>query len=166
MSEDSAYYVVTPGGFAEEQIDKFFEKMVEVDQQWKDFASKHNSKNMYIGRNLSGLEFERSEVPLGWTSNSKLPANIYRPARLKVCMEAYKEFKALKSKPSGLDLANMLGIGAVFSGMRLSTPGFEKIGDTKVLILHPESKVPEGVTPIKTSEYWKMKEDEEPESDG
>ena len=162
MSEEDIYCIVEEGLFADQQITAFFQRMVDVNQQWADFAAEHGCGSMYADNRLLGLQFDDPDaVPEGWSSPRGYPSNVYKPARRKPCMSAYTQLKSLDTKPSGMELAKMLGISPVFTGRSLRTPGFEKIGETKVLCLAKGSDIPEGVTQIKASEYWRMKEDEE-----
>jgi hypothetical protein len=160
MSDDSVYCKVEEGGFTEQQINAFHEQTIATHEAWKAFSEKYNSDNMYIGNNLRGLEFKADDVPEGWTNTGQLPRGVYKPARRKACMDAYHEMKRLPTLPSGLDLAKMLNISPVFTGFSMRTPGFTAIGDEKILILAEGSDIPEGVTQLKTSEYWAMVEDE------
>jgi len=159
MSDDSIYYIINEGEFTANKIDEFNAKREHAFESWKSFTEKYNAENMYIDNCLRGLEFDKENVPDGWISKRGMPKNIFKPARRKVCMNAYHEFRDLPSMPSGIDLANMLGISPVFTGRSLRTPGFEELGDIRILSLAEGSSVPEGVTELKASEYWKMKEE-------
>lgn len=159
MGEHTRFYcTLEPAGFAETCITAFQQKYSAVYDSWRDFAVKHGVEDFYCGRTMEGLKFDRDKVPLGWTSGSKLPANIYKPARSKVCMEAYKEMKALPSRIGMFELSAELRIGTVMSGMSVAGPAFETVGDQIILSLPEGSDVPEGATEMKTSEYWMLKE--------
>lgn len=159
MSEHERFYcTLEKGGFAETAITEFQESYSAIFDTWRDFAVKHGVEDFYCGRSMEGLKFDRDKVPLGWTSGSKLPANIYKPARSKVCMEAYKEMKALPSRIGMFELSNALKIGTVMSGMSVAGPAYEKVGDQIIMSLPEGSKIPEGATKMKTSEYWVLVE--------
>lgn len=158
MSEHERFYcTLDKGGFAETVINEFKNDLDAVYQSWCDFATKYGTEDFYCGRRLEGLQFERDKVPLGWTS-SKLPARIYKPARRKACMEAYNELKALPSRPGMFDISKSLKVGTVMSGMSVAGPAYEHVGDQIILSLPEGSKIPEGATKMKTSEYWVLKE--------
>ena len=129
-------------------------------QTWVNFSNKHKGDEMYGGDNLEGLQYERDKVPLGWTS-TKLPARVYKPARQKASMGAYKEFKALDSLPSGMKLSTMLNVGLVMSGMSIAMPAFETVGEHRILSLAKGSDVPDGATLMKNSAYWALVEENE-----
>lgn len=163
MSIERFYCTLEEGSFAHKAITEFQESYSDVYQTWCDFAKKHGVEDFYCGQRLMGLKFDHDQVPLGWNS-TKLPAYIYKPTRTKVCMEAYKEFKALPSRIGMFELAKALKVGTVSgSGVRgggfsLAGPAYETIGEQIILDLPEGSDIPEGATKMKTSEYWVIKE--------
>jgi len=152
------------GGFAETAINAFKENADAIYQSWCDYATKYGSEELFAGRTLEGLRFESDKVPLGWNS-TKLPGGVYKPARIKASMEAYKELNALESRPGMFDLANALKVGTVAGGglrgggFSLSGPSYETVGDLLILDLPEGSDIPEGATKMKTSAYWMLVED-------
>lgn len=75
-------------------------------------------------------------------------------------MEAYREFAALKDKPTGHTMAKLLDVAPIFEGLTIYLPGVELAGDESILSLHKDSEVPEGVELLKMSEFWALKEKE------
>lgn len=155
---ERAYFKLVPGGHTEKVWSKFNAEYKEVWESWKAFANKYKVDDLYANNRLMGLIFDEKKPPKGWVSPRKIPHNVYKPARTKDCMEAYNELKALSSKPDGIHFAGLLGIDCVFKGHAMYMPVMETVGDEFILTLHVDNEVPEGVIPMKTSEYWAMKE--------
>jgi len=160
MAAERSYYMMEKGGFADTQCEEYLRINAATIQTWLDFSNKHGGEEMYGGNDLNGLQFARPNVPLGW-NNVKLPGGVYKPARIKVCMEAYLEFKALGSVISGMKLSTMLKVGLVCTGMSIAMPAFETVGEHRVLSLAKGSDVPDGATLMKNSAYWALVEENE-----
>ena len=135
---------------------KFRKKRTEIIKTWDDFTEKYRAEKSYRGTWLTGIFLE--DVPEGWSQIKGAPTGVCKPLRRKVCMEAYKEFKALKPDLTGHELERMLKTGAPCDGRKMYLPTFEKIGRDLILNLHKEHKVPDGVIKLKTSEYWELRE--------
>lgn len=155
------FYRLIPEGFAESQIKAFHEERLSVQTEWFEFTKKHGATKAFIGDRLNGILLAADKVPIGWASNRDLPEGCYKPTRRKACMEAYKEFTELKGMPSGMQLSKRLGVDAVFTGLKICFPTFEKLGEEIILSLKEGSDVPEGTIspPLKMSEYWALKEE-------
>ena len=158
MSEERTYYKMTPGGAAEKAFNEWCSQLEEAKNSWFAFAQEFGVEQVFADNRLRGLMFDSGDAPEGWASTAKLPTGAYKPQRRKVCMEAYDAFKALPSKPSNIVFAKLLKVDAVFKSSCMHLPGIVAVGDEYLLSLHVESEVPEGVEPLKMSEFWAMKE--------
>lgn len=116
---------------------------------------------------IIALKFEdKSKVPTGWIKVKKHGSNAYVPGK------TTEELKRLKIRMNGIrcpsnDLFQALcGAGPLdfFSNMCIRTMGFESYGSTFILTV-PKMEAgqwnspDEYCTPLKTSEYWKIREE-------
>jgi len=159
VSDDRIYYRIFEGGATDTAIKEFSNQWQDARKSWSDFAEKYGAESLYAGDTLQGLMFEPGKEPDGWVSLKKMPKNCFKPKRKKGC-PIYKEFASLKATPTGMKLADMLGISPVFEAMAMYMPTFEVIDDLDitVLSLHKDSEIPDGVEALKMSEYWALKE--------
>lgn len=155
-----AYYKIEPGSTSAQAVSDFTSEYNAVRSEWEDFAKSYKVTRLFANSSLLGLMFEEEDVkpPEGWLSTKGMPASAFKPARKKVCMEAYKVFSKLKSEPSGHRLANLLSVKVVFAENAMHYPTFEYVGEDLILSLHEDCEAPEGVVALKASEYYQLKE--------
>lgn len=158
MSEDRKYFKVGAEGFAEKAIVAFKLMHTNTNTKWFEFAKKFGATELFTSHYVMGVMLNEDEVPEGWNSPKKLPDGCYKPQRRNICMDDWNQFNMLGCKPTGLKLAELLGIQPVFKSGSLAFPVFEEVNGETILSLHTDSETPEGLIELKMSEYWALKE--------
>ncbi len=152
------YFLVKKNGSTMRVWNEWKEKMDLCMKAWESIMKKHKTKRLYRSNNLLGLFFSRRNIPEGWVSPSSLPDGFYRPARKKVCIESYREWKALPVCPDWWTLAKLMKARTPVTDGRVHLPSIEEVGGKTILSLHEDEAIPGDVTPLKKSRYWSLKE--------
>jgi hypothetical protein len=175
------YYVIESGP-ALTAIDEMNEEHKTLTKERKRVVEKYGAKGCVVGNSgCSGLIFE-DEPPANWTKSKESRRTCYLPGkRVEGWQEKRDEIKALRIVDSRTLQEKLTGRDDPFRFMCNSHSYFmayEKIGDLKILTV-PDVKAtkdesqsggifnnepweaPEGCRPIKTSEYYRIKEEHE-----
>lgn len=159
---DRIYYRLEKGGKTETAIKSFVEDIRAAIKSWQDFTEKYGAKHYYAGNYLQGIMLKNPDPSL-WVSTQKLPNGCYKPKRKKG-NDIFTEFKTLPGTPDGLELAGRIDVRCPCDGLKMYMPSFDKVGDELYLNMYKTVEPPADCTPMKMSEYYKIKEDAEQES--
>jgi len=134
------------------------------------------AKSAIWKHSIVGFIFEDGKAPEGWKNKGKVSGqSFYAPEkRKKADRELWKEFGSF-SRDAFRDAINTLLTGSgwgVMNGMKIRSCMMEKIGGVRVVGIptgendkpgHKENNhtLPDGITPLKTSEYYALKESAE-----
>jgi hypothetical protein len=163
---DKRYYKIT-GGIALERTVAFFNERHEQLKARKAIIQELGAKGEYSNDNgISGLVFD--EPPQGWRP---ITGTIYKPPLTKEGKALTKRLKSLRVS-GGREFHVAINGGAggfgfmdfTDAGMVISYIVYEKIGPDFILIVPDEPdearqwNPPDSCEPLKTSEYWQLKE--------
>lgn len=164
MSERD-YFLIEAGHPLKDKVDGFIEEMKAIKSEWAEFSRRHGgTETWHRGSYLEGLSFD-GDPPEGWYSPKGSPAACYKPyANRSASREAYKEFKRVRRQKCGMDFGNVIGFGSTSSGapgggLMIHYASFEQIDDELIITIPTGGKPPEGLVPLKKSEYWQLKEE-------
>ena len=155
---DRIYFLCNKGGKTESEICKHIEENRKTRIKWLAFAKKHTGSEMvFAGNYFEGVEISNPEnVPTNWFSPKKLGrSNVYKPKK----GPDLKELKSLPRKLGADDFNDKLGINAQYSGCSIYWASYKQYGDNNILSLVQGMEVPDDVTELKMSEYYKIVED-------
>jgi hypothetical protein len=163
------YFRITGGKVMEAVL--AFKSAHFAQQQEREHIMRYFKATGFLGNNrtLVGLVFDPPAKPPENWKPIKGAENCYKPPMGKKWADARKQL-ACSSIPGGSDFADLLGMGGVMTGdgngnLVIRYPGFENFDGTLVLVVpdidSDKSKwqpPDDGCKPLKTSEYWAIKE--------
>lgn len=157
---DRIYYRLEKGGKTETAIKSFVDDYRATIKSWEDFAEKYGADQYYAGDYLRGVMLKNPDPKL-WVSTQKLPNGCFKPKRKKG-NDIFTEFKTLPGTPDGMELARRIDVECPFEENKIHLPNFDMIDDELYLNMYKTVEPPADCTPMKMSEYYKIKEDAEP----